>query len=192
MSRNSPTFRRSLAAVMLMAVSLPFNWPGADCTLLLRNACATSSADRPRAASLSGSSQMRIASVWPPIMFADATPGTAVMSGCATRETKSVIWGIDSVSLVKATYWISEAPSVILVITGSVAPGGRRNFTCCTLASTSVIDRSASALSTSLALIWLRPCVEVEVRYSMPLAVAIACAIGVVTKPCITSCVAPG
>ena len=33
---------------------------------------------------------------------------------------------------------------------------------------------------------------DVEVRYSMPFAVAIACEIGVVTKPCITSCVAPG
>ncbi len=52
--------------------------------------------------------------------------------------------------------------------------------------------RSALALSTSLALIWLLPMVEVEVRYSMPLAVAIDCAIGVVTKPCITSWVAPG
>src|SRR3546814_12005687 len=87
---------------------------------------------------------------------------------------------------------MSDAPSVMVVMTGSVAPGGRRYFTCCTFASTAVIDRSAFALRTSLALTWLFPWLDIDVRYSMPFAVVIALAIGVVTKPCITSCVAPG
>ena len=63
---------------------------------------------------------------------------------------------------------------------------------CCTFARISVIDRLLSAFRTSLALISLRPCEETAVRYSMPLAVATACEIGVVTKPCITAWVAPG
>src|SRR3546814_1455371 len=147
---------------------------------------------KPRAASFTGATQMHMASGEPPLTTADATPGTEVMSGCATRVAKSTICEADMVSLPKATYCTAEAPSVILAMTGSVTPAGRRYFTCCTFARISVIDRSALALSTSLALIWLLPLLEVEVRYSMPLAVAIAWLIGEGTKPCITSCEATG
>ena len=97
-----------------------------------------------------------------------------------------------SVSLKKATYCTAVPPSVDLLMTGSVTPAGNWYLTCCTLARISVMARSASALSTRRALISLLPWVVVELRYSMPLAVAMDCEIGVVTKPCITSCVAPG
>ena len=89
-------------------------------------------------------------------------------------------------------YCTAVPPSVDMLMTGSVTPAGNRYLTCCTLARISVIVRSALALSTSRALISLLPCVVVELRYSMPLAVAMDCAIGAVTKPSITSWVAPG
>src|SRR3546814_2381980 len=68
---------------------------------------------KPRAASFTGSTQMRMASGEPPLTTADATPGTEVMSGCATRVAKSTICEADMVSLPKATYCTAEAPSVI-------------------------------------------------------------------------------
>ena len=56
-------FRRSVAALMLVMVIELLSWPGAACTLLARRAAAISPADSLRAASLSGSIQMRRASV---------------------------------------------------------------------------------------------------------------------------------
>ncbi len=46
---------------MLIAVSDPFSWPGADCTLLALKAAEISAADSPREASFIGSTQIRIA-----------------------------------------------------------------------------------------------------------------------------------
>ena len=42
-------------------------------------------AEIPRAAIRAGSSQSRIAKVWPPRMSAEATPSTVASSGCTTR-----------------------------------------------------------------------------------------------------------
>lgn len=84
---NAPTSVRSVFAEMSATVSAPFNWPGAACTLFAFSAAATSPADSPCAASRDASSQTRIARFWPPTISAEATPGTVVTSGCATRTT---------------------------------------------------------------------------------------------------------
>ena len=104
MLRKSSMPVRSVAAVMLIRVSAPLSRPGAACTLLARRAAATSPAVRPRAASRVGSSQTRMASDCAPPISTEATPGTAVTSGWATRVTKSVICGMVRLSLTKATY----------------------------------------------------------------------------------------
>ncbi|CAJ9237742.1 Uncharacterised protein [Burkholderia pseudomallei] len=99
---------------------------------------------------------------------------------------------MDSASLAKPRYITAVGASVSFVITESYASAGSLYFTCWTLAITSVIARSAFAFRRSRAFTTLLPCVVVDVMYSMPSAVAIDCAIGVVTKPCISSCDAPG
>lgn len=103
-----------------------------------------------------------------------------------------MISGIDNVSLEKPRYITAVGASVSLVITESYAPSGILYLTSCTFAMISVIARSAFAFRRSRAFTTLLPCVDVEVKYSMPSAVAIDWAIGVVTKPCINACDAPG
>src|SRR3546814_6246586 len=66
MRRKDSTSRKSVPAVMLIAVFSPFSFPGDACTLLARKAAAISPAVRPRAASFTGSTHTRIASGAPP------------------------------------------------------------------------------------------------------------------------------
>src|SRR5258706_10136989 len=67
-----------------------------------------------------------------------------------------------------------------------------RILTSFAFAMISVIERSELALSLNRAEISLRPCVDAEVKYSTPSAVAIDWAMGVVINPCIKSEEAPG
>ena len=53
--------------------------------LLAASAVRTSFGVTPSAAISSGSSQMRIAKVWPPRICALATPSTVCSRGCTTR-----------------------------------------------------------------------------------------------------------
>ena len=84
-SRKSSRSVSPVSATMSTTVKKPLAWPGADWKLFARIAASTSAADRPRAASRSGSSQMRIAKGCPPRISACATPGTVASSGWTTR-----------------------------------------------------------------------------------------------------------
>ncbi len=85
MSRKSARLFRSVLTWMLDTTYSPLVWPGAACTLLSRSACAISPAEMPRAAMRAGSSQTRIARVWPPYRSTLATPSMDESCGSTTR-----------------------------------------------------------------------------------------------------------
>ncbi len=72
-------------AETLETMKKPLVWPAAAWKLLAAIAAATSLGDTPRPAIRVGSSQTRIAKVWPPRMSAEATPSTVDSTGCTTR-----------------------------------------------------------------------------------------------------------
>ena len=75
----------AVSALIVVWTKSPFTWPAAVTKLLLASAVRTSMGVTPSAAILSGLSQMRMANVWPPRIWALATPLMVCSLGCTTR-----------------------------------------------------------------------------------------------------------
>ena len=82
---NAAGLSRAVSALIVVWTKSPFTWPAAVMKLLLASAFFTSMGVTPRAAILSGLSQMRMAKVWPPRICALATPLIVCSLGCTTR-----------------------------------------------------------------------------------------------------------
>ena len=74
-----------VSASMPVCTKSPLIWPAAEVKLLAARAVRTSAGVMSSAAIRFGSSQMRMAKVWPPRISALATPSTVCRRGWTTR-----------------------------------------------------------------------------------------------------------
>ena len=156
MAPNSSGDCRSVCVSTLNSRSRLSMRPAGISTFWARSAFSTSATVRRNAASLAGSTKIRIEVLRSPKIRRSAAPGNTSIRGLISRFTASDSCNCVCVSDVNANHITGEASASTLAITGSSADSGKRARTRATLSRTSAAPTSGSLVILKVTVMSLR------------------------------------